>query len=114
MSLEKLTYMDLPDCIKLSNGTVDVIASTAIGPRLLFYMGQQAVAMFSHAFRRPPKRRRWVPGSLMAVTVCGSGPRSSQPPTHRIMIRSSTPWRATLASFCGSPGIEPACEKRFA
>jgi hypothetical protein len=36
MSLEKLTYMGLPDCIKLSNGTVDVIATTAIGPRLLF------------------------------------------------------------------------------
>ncbi len=37
MSLETLTYMGLPDCIKLSNGTVDVIATTAVGPRILFY-----------------------------------------------------------------------------
>ncbi len=37
MSLESLTYMGLPNCLKLSNGTVDVIASTVIGPRLLFY-----------------------------------------------------------------------------
>ncbi len=37
MSLETLPYMGFPDCIKLSNGTVDVIASTAVGPRLLFY-----------------------------------------------------------------------------
>lgn len=37
MSLATLTYMGLPNCIRLSNGTVDVIASTAVGPRLLFY-----------------------------------------------------------------------------
>ena len=37
MSLETITYMGLPDCIKLSNGTVDLIATTAVGPRLLFY-----------------------------------------------------------------------------
>lgn len=37
MSTETLTYMGLPDCIKLSNGTVDLIATTAVGPRILFY-----------------------------------------------------------------------------
>ena len=34
MSLETLTYMGLPDCIKLSNCTVLVIGNTFIGPRL--------------------------------------------------------------------------------
>lgn len=29
--------MGLPNCLKLSNGTVDVIATTAVGPRILFY-----------------------------------------------------------------------------
>ncbi len=37
MSLETLSYMGLPHCIKLSNGTVDVIATTDVGPRILFY-----------------------------------------------------------------------------
>lgn len=37
MSLETLSYMGLPHCIKLSNGIVDVIASTDVGPRILFY-----------------------------------------------------------------------------
>ena len=52
MSLETLTYMGLPDCIKLSNGTVDVIATTAIGPRLLFYGptgGSNVLAHFPEA-----------------------------------------------------------------
>lgn len=37
MSVETLSYMGLPNCIKLSNGSVDVIATTAVGPRILFY-----------------------------------------------------------------------------
>ena len=52
MSIETLTYMGLPDCIKVSNGTVDVIATTAIGPRLLFYGatgGRNVLAHFPEA-----------------------------------------------------------------
>jgi hypothetical protein len=52
MSRETLTYMGLPDCIKLSNGTVDVVASTTVGPRLLFYGptgGRNVLAQFPEA-----------------------------------------------------------------
>jgi len=52
MSPETLTYMGLPDCIKLSNGTVDIIATTAIGPRLLFYGptgGRNVLALYPEA-----------------------------------------------------------------
>jgi hypothetical protein len=37
MAMEKLTYMGLPNCIKISNGTVDLIVTTAVGPRIIFY-----------------------------------------------------------------------------
>lgn len=37
MASETLSFMGLPDCIKLSNGTVDLIVTTAVGPRILFY-----------------------------------------------------------------------------
>lgn len=37
MSYETLSYMGLPNCVKLSNGTTDVIVTTAVGPRVLFY-----------------------------------------------------------------------------
>lgn len=52
MSLETLTYMGLSNCIRLSNGTVDVIASTVVGPRLLFYGptgGSNVLAHFPEA-----------------------------------------------------------------
>ena len=37
MSIETIAYMGLENCMKLSNGTVDIIATTAVGPRILFY-----------------------------------------------------------------------------
>ena len=48
MSLETLTYMGLPHCLKLSNGTVDIIASTTVGPRLLFYGPTGGRNIFGH------------------------------------------------------------------
>ncbi len=48
MSLEVLTYMGLPSCIKLSNGIVDVIASTVVGPRILFYGPTSGSNVFGH------------------------------------------------------------------
>lgn len=41
--------MDLPDCIKVSNGTIDIIATTSVGPRILFYGpsgGKNLLALF--------------------------------------------------------------------
>lgn len=52
MNPEALTYMGLPDCIKLSNGNVDLIVSTAVGPRILFYGptgGSNVLAHFPEA-----------------------------------------------------------------
>jgi hypothetical protein len=33
----KVTYMDLPDCYRLSNATVELIVTTHVGPRVLHY-----------------------------------------------------------------------------
>ncbi|MBA4182746.1 MAG: hypothetical protein H0X49_01860 [Acidobacteria bacterium] len=35
--MEKIRYLDLPNCIRLSNGEVEVIVSTDVGPRILHY-----------------------------------------------------------------------------
>lgn len=37
MSVAIVSYMDLPDCLKLSNGSVELIATTGVGPRILRY-----------------------------------------------------------------------------
>jgi hypothetical protein len=35
--IENVTYNDVPDCIRLSNGTVEAILATRFGPRILGY-----------------------------------------------------------------------------
>jgi hypothetical protein len=37
VTVERVTYLNQPDCIRLSNGTVEVIVTTAIGPRIIRY-----------------------------------------------------------------------------
>jgi hypothetical protein len=37
MPIENLTFAGLPNCIKLSNGATDLIVTTAVGPRILYY-----------------------------------------------------------------------------
>lgn len=54
MSIAKIRYIGLPNCVKLSNGTVDVIATTAVGPRILFYgpsEGENVLALHPDASR---------------------------------------------------------------
>ena len=35
--MEKIQYQNLPNCIRLANGEVEVIVTTDVGPRVLFY-----------------------------------------------------------------------------
>ena len=37
VTVERVAYMQQPGCIRLSNGTVEVIVTTAIGPRVIRY-----------------------------------------------------------------------------
>jgi hypothetical protein len=33
--IERVTFLDLPDCVRIANDTIEVIATTTMGPRLL-------------------------------------------------------------------------------
>lgn len=35
--MEKITYLDLPNCYRLSNGTVELVFTTDVGPRVVRY-----------------------------------------------------------------------------
>ncbi len=37
VKVERVTYLNQPNCIRLSNGTVEVIVTTAVGPRVIRY-----------------------------------------------------------------------------
>lgn len=46
--MENLSYMGLPNCIRLSNGSVDIIATTDVGPRILYYGPADGDNMLAH------------------------------------------------------------------
>lgn len=35
--MEKTVYKSLPDCLRLSNGEIEIIVTTGVGPRVIFY-----------------------------------------------------------------------------
>ena len=35
--MEKITYLDLPNCYRLSNGTAELVFTTDVGPRVIRY-----------------------------------------------------------------------------
>lgn len=37
VTADRVTYLNQPNCIRLSNGTVDLVLTTAIGPRIIRY-----------------------------------------------------------------------------
>jgi hypothetical protein len=37
VTVEKVNYLELPNCYRLSNGTIEVIVTTDVGPRILRY-----------------------------------------------------------------------------
>jgi hypothetical protein len=43
--MEKLSYLDLPNCYRLSNGTVELVVTTDVGPRILRYAFRSAENM---------------------------------------------------------------------
>ena len=48
MSIETVSYQGLDGCVKLSNGEVDLIATTKVGPRVLFYGPSGGANVFGH------------------------------------------------------------------
>ena len=79
MSLKPTTFMDLPDCLQLSNGTTDLVLTTTVGPRILFFGptgGANLLGLFPDASKetalgtwRPyGGHRLWVAPELVPAT----------------------------------------------
>ena len=50
--MEKVQYRDLPDCVRLTNGTIEVVVTTGVGPRILAYNfvgGENVLGWHPHA-----------------------------------------------------------------
>ena len=37
VTLDKVNFLNLPDCYRLSNGTAEVVVTTNVGPRVIRY-----------------------------------------------------------------------------
>ena len=79
MSLTPTTFMNLPDCLQLSNGSVDLVLTTTVGPRILFFGptgGPNLLGLFPDASKetslgtwRPyGGHRLWVAPELVPAT----------------------------------------------
>jgi hypothetical protein len=82
VTLEKVTCLDLPNCYKLSNGQVDVIVTTDIGPRIVHYgfAGGENILGGSGGSLAEKDRNRWQGWKGHRVWIAPEGrPKSYGP-----------------------------------
>jgi hypothetical protein len=91
--IETVEYGGWPNCIRLSNGEIELVATTDVGPRIirLGFVGGQ------NLFKNYPERwagRATRSGTTTAATGSGTRPKSSPAPTPPTTSPSSTPGTA--------------------
>jgi hypothetical protein len=82
VKMEKVAYMSQPNCYKLSNGMVDVIVTTDIGPRIIRYgfVGEENILGEVPEIKTPTELGDWKPwGGHRLWTAPEAMPRSYSP-----------------------------------
>jgi len=80
--MEKIKYLDLPNCYRLTNGKVELIVSTDVGPRILRYafLGGENILGESPETVIPTRLGDWRPfGGHRLWTAPEDNPRSYAP-----------------------------------
>ena len=87
VKVERITYLNQPNCIRLSNGTVEVVITTAIGPRVIRYafIGGDNILGEVPELTTKTALGDWKP---WGGHRCGSGPRACRSATARTTPRS--------------------------
>ena len=110
MSIETVSYMGLDGCVKLSNGEVDVIATTAVGPRILFYGRSGSEAnVFGHHFHasKDTALGTWKPYGGHRLWVWPEVfPATYAPDNERIEYTSEGEFGVTLKQPVDKAGME--------
>jgi len=93
VKVEKVAYLNLPNCYRLSNGTVEVIVTTDIGPRIIrygFVGGDNMLAEMPPAGKPVPEK--WeVWGGHRLWTAPEAMPRSYAPDNSPIQQKPQGP-----------------------
>jgi len=77
--MEKIQYFDLPDCLRLTNGEIEIVVTTGVGPRILAYNfagGENVLGWHPHAkipselgeYRIYGGHRLWIAPEIMPQT----------------------------------------------
>lgn len=92
--MEKVTYLNLPNCLRLSNGTVEVVVTTDVGPRVVRYGfegGENVLGEWPQA-SVPTAWGEWKPwGGHRLWTAPEAKPRSYSPDNHPVEHESAGP-----------------------
>jgi hypothetical protein len=75
VKVERVTYLNQPNCIRLSNGTVEVVITTAIGASVIRYAFIGGRQHPRRSARPHDEDRASGTGSPGAAIGCGSDPR---------------------------------------
>lgn len=93
VKVEKIAYLNLPNCYRLSNGTVEVIVTTDVGPRIIrygFVGGENMLAELPPADKSDPDK--WnVWGGHRLWTAPEAMPRSYAPDNSPVEHRQEGP-----------------------
>lgn len=90
VKVEKVTYLNQPNCYRLSNGTVEVIVTTNIGPRVIRYGFLNADNMFAELPDTVVKTAlgEWKPwGGHRLWTAPEASPRSYSPDNNPVTYK---------------------------
>jgi hypothetical protein len=92
--LEKVSYLNLPNCLRLSNGAAEVVVTTDVGPRVVrygFVGGENILGEWSQA-SVPTEWGEWKPwGGHRLWTAPEAKPRSYSPDNDPVEHESAGP-----------------------
>ena len=109
MSIETVSYLGFDECVKVSNGEVDAIASTAVGPRVLFYGKTGGANVFGHHPDASVKTAlgAWKPYGGHRLWVCPEVfPATYAPDNERIGYTTEGEFEVTLKQPVDKAGME--------
>jgi len=97
--IEKISYLGLPNCYRLSNGNVELVVSTDVGPRVLRYAFAASDNIFGEVpqLRTPTSLGDWKPWAGHRLWVAPEEmPRSYAPDNSAIGFEIIDEYRITL------------------
>lgn len=107
--MQKIPFRDIPDCIRLENGEVELVLSTGVGPRILCYAFVGGQNHFAEGLDTPMQTAlgAWVPRGGHRLWVAPERlPGSYAPDSVPVQVLEHGPRSVTLVQPPDAAGFE--------